>query len=70
MHTVYVLSHDATGKDTRLKPVQVKTGITDNIDTEVLSGLKAGDQVVTGLAIPGLTSDQGTQNPFALRRRF
>ncbi|MGB7768646.1 MAG: efflux RND transporter periplasmic adaptor subunit [Verrucomicrobiia bacterium] len=70
VHTVYVLSNNATGKNTELKAVQIKTGITDNIDTEVLSALKEGDRVVTGLAIPGLTSDQETQNPFAMRRRF
>jgi len=70
MHTVYVLTSDATGKNAELKAVQVRTGITDNIDTEVLSGLSAGDQVVTGLAIPGLTSNPTTQNPFASGRRF
>ena len=31
-----------------LKAVQVRIGITDNINTEVLSGLNEGDQVVTG----------------------
>ncbi len=70
IHTVYVLVSDAAGNHPELKPVQVMAGITDNIDTEVLSGLKAGDPVVTGLAIPGLTSDQNTRNPFAMRRHF
>ncbi len=70
VHTVYVLSNDATGKNDKLNAVQVKTGITDNIYTEVLSGLKEGDRIVTGLAIPGLTSGEGAQNPFAMRRRF
>jgi len=69
-HTVYVLIKDVTGKKDELKAVRVKIGITDNIDTEVLSGLQEGDQVVTGLAIPGLTSSEGTQNPFAVRRHF
>ena len=69
-HTVYVLTNDATGQNAKLKAAPVKTGITDNIDTEVLSGLKEGDRVVTGLAIPGLTSSQATQNPFAAGRRF
>ena len=31
-----------------LKPVQIKTGISDGISTEVLEGLKEGDVVVTG----------------------
>ena len=29
-------------------PVQVQTGITDGINTQIVSGLAAGDQVVTG----------------------
>ncbi|HUZ06621.1 MAG TPA: efflux RND transporter periplasmic adaptor subunit [Candidatus Paceibacterota bacterium] len=70
VHTVYVLVKDATGKNDELKAVQVKTGITDNINTEVLSGLNEGDPVVTGLAIPGLTSSGQTRNPFAGGRRF
>jgi HlyD family secretion protein len=70
VRTVYVLSSDATGHETKLKTVQVVTGITDNIHTEVLSGLKPGDQVVTGLAIPGLNVAQGPRNPFGLGHRF
>jgi len=70
VHIVYVLSGNASDKGARLKAVQVKTGITDNIYTEVLSGLKQGDRVVTSLAIPGLTSGGETQNPFSMRRRF
>jgi HlyD family secretion protein len=70
VHTVYVLSSRATGNDPRLKAVQVTTGITDNIHTEVLSGLKEGDQIVTGLAIPGLMAGQGIHNPFGLTRHF
>ncbi len=70
VHTVYVMVNDATGKNGELKALQVRTGITDNIFTEVLSGLKEGDQVVTGLAIPGLTAGQTTKNPFAGGRRF
>ena len=46
--TVFVMS--GQGKDAKLQPVQVKTGITDGINTEVLDGLKAGDKVVTGMA--------------------
>jgi len=30
-----------------LKPVVVKVGITDNVDTEILEGITAGAQVVT-----------------------
>jgi HlyD family secretion protein len=50
-HTVYVLT--GTGDAVKLQPVQVKTGITDGINTEVLSGLNAGDKVVTDEILPG-----------------
>src|ERR1017187_6379709 len=39
--TVYVL------KDDKLQPVQVKVGITDGINTEVMEGLSESDKVVT-----------------------
>lgn len=45
LRTVYVLS--GSGRDAKLKPVQIRTGITDGIYTEVLSGLKEGEQVVS-----------------------
>jgi HlyD family secretion protein len=64
--TVYILVGD--GKDAKLKPVQIKTGITDGVFTEVLSGLKEGDRVVTGLAY-GDESAGTARNPFAPRFR-
>jgi HlyD family secretion protein len=64
-HTVYLLIKGEAGNPDRLKPVEVKTSITDNINTEVLSGLKEGDLVVTGQAIPGMAADEGTKNPFS-----
>jgi len=39
---------------TQLQPVQVKTGITDGISTEVVSGLDEGAKVVTGVVVTGL----------------
>ncbi len=51
VHTIYVLAGE--GKDARLQAVQVKTGISDGIITEVLSGLDEGAQVVTGIASSG-----------------
>src|SRR5579859_2191271 len=51
-HTVYVLS--GTGDDAKLQAVQIRTGISDGISTEVLSGLDEGAQVVTGLMVTGL----------------
>ena len=62
-HTVYLLSGE--GKDATLKPVQIKTGITDGAFTEVLSGLDEGDIVVTGLAYGGAASASApSANPF------
>jgi len=46
-----------------LQPVQIKTGITDGISTEVLSGLNEGDKVVTGTVSTG-TAAATTSNPF------
>ena len=40
---VYATSADGA----KLKPIIVKTGITDGMDTEVTEGLKAGEAVVT-----------------------
>jgi HlyD family secretion protein len=50
-HTLYVLS--GTGKAAKLQAVQVKTGISDGISTEVLSGLNEGARVVTGVVSTG-----------------
>jgi HlyD family secretion protein len=61
VHTVYVLSGE--GKDAKLKPVQIKTGISDGISTEVLSGLDEGDSVVTGMASTS-TAAPAAANPF------
>jgi HlyD family secretion protein len=46
-HTVYVLAGE--GKDAKLQAMQIKTGISDGISTEVVSGLDEGMQVVTGM---------------------
>jgi HlyD family secretion protein len=57
-HTVYVLT--GAGDTVKLSPVQIKTGITDGINTEVLTGLKEGDKVVTDEFLPGARA----ANPF------
>lgn len=65
--TVYVLEPSSNPKQPpKLKPVQVKLGITDGITTEVLDGLQEGMQVVTGMIGGGDTaSRQGpTASPF------
>ena len=59
-HTVYVLTDE--GKDAKLQAVQIKTGISDGISTEVLSGLDEGAQVVTGTVSTG-PQTTATANP-------
>jgi HlyD family secretion protein len=49
--TVYLIDKQE-GSDVRLKPVTVKVGITDGAFTEVLDGLKEGDVVASGVALP------------------
>jgi HlyD family secretion protein len=61
VHTVYVLA--GAGKDAKLQAVQIRTGISDGISTEVLSGLDEGAQVVTGMLSPG-TQAATSANPF------
>jgi len=50
-HTVFVLS--GAGETAKLQAVQIKTGITDGIYTEVLSGLNEGDKVVINETLTG-----------------
>lgn len=59
--TVYVLPSGATLP----KPVQIKTGISDGIVTEVVEGLQEGDRVVTAevSSMSGTPSPHG--NPFS-----
>ncbi|HEY1787773.1 MAG TPA: efflux RND transporter periplasmic adaptor subunit [Verrucomicrobiae bacterium] len=68
VHTVYVLS--GQGRDVKLKPVQIHTGISDGIYTEVVSGLKEGDQVVTSSFMMGSSNSRPSSNPFGGFRRF
>jgi HlyD family secretion protein len=63
--TIYVLSFG------RPKPVQIKTGISDGIVTEVTEGLKEGDKIVTAeLSAPAAASSSPPTNPFSGGRRF
>jgi HlyD family secretion protein len=51
----------------KLKPVSVTFGITDNRNTEIVSGdLKAGDQVVIGETLSGDQSQNSTGRPMRL----
>jgi len=60
--TLYLL----VGSDPRTahpEPVTVKLGISDGTATEVLDGLKEGDQVITAVILPGAKSAPAA-NPF------
>ncbi|MEY2487141.1 MAG: HlyD family secretion protein [Verrucomicrobiota bacterium] len=59
--TVYVLPAGAR----QPKAVQIKTGISDSISTEVTEGLKEGDRVVIGAVGPGLSPNPASTNPFS-----
>ena len=52
-------------------PVQIKTGISDGISTEVLEGLQEGDRVVTAMTGKAASAAQQSNNPLAGgQRRF
>jgi HlyD family secretion protein len=56
---VYLLGADGT----KLKPVIVKTGITDGVDTEILEGLTEGLPVVTSTLVGAKKSGFGGPPP-------
>lgn len=62
--TVYVL----TGG--RPRPVQIKTGISDGVVTEIVEGLKEGDRVITAELSPKSSAASTPANPFSGPRRF
>jgi HlyD family secretion protein len=63
--TVYLLS------GSRPAPVQIKTGISDGVVTEVVEGLKEGDRVVTAEMATQSQAPSTPANPFSGgRRRF
>ncbi len=62
LRTVYVLA-DETGT-AMLKPVPVKTGITDGIFTEITEGLKEGEKVVSSVVQTDAQNATAGANPF------
>jgi len=62
--TVYVLSFRQP------KAVQIKTGISDGVVTEVVEGLKEGDRVVTAEMATKPQPASTPANPFSGGRRF
>jgi HlyD family secretion protein len=67
--TVYVLGDGPTGAKVP-KPVQVRTGISDGVYTEIVEGLKEGDEVITGQDLSFGMSSSGPSSPFGGRRGF
>src|SRR5438309_450996 len=57
--TVYVLSGDQP------QPLQIKTGISDGVVTEVIEGLKEGDRVVTAELASKSSAASPPPNPFS-----
>jgi HlyD family secretion protein len=57
MHTVYVMTDE--GGAPKLKPVMVRTGLSDGLVTEVVSGLEEGATVVTSVVMPGTPPPAG-----------
>ena len=71
VRTVYVLKKEGKSSKPELKPVTIRTGITDGIQVEVLEGLTEGEQVVTGMIVQDASQAGGTpaSNPFGGGRR-
>lgn len=67
--TLYTLTRPDSGAP-RLEAATVKLGISDGTSTEVLDGLKEGDQVVTSATVPGAKAGAPASNPFSGGRRF
>ena len=63
--TIYVLQGN------RPQPVEIKTGISDGVMTEVTEGLKEGERVITAqLSGPTAANTPQQGNPFSGPRRF
>ncbi|MGH7967286.1 MAG: efflux RND transporter periplasmic adaptor subunit, partial [Limisphaerales bacterium] len=64
--TVYVLQGGDSKRpeQQKLKPVQIKVGISDGVSTEVVDGLEEGQQVVTGMIVTGEGANGPTRSPF------
>ena len=61
--TVYALAGDESAP--QLKPVSIKTGITDGIFTEVTEGLKEGDKIVSGVVQNDSANAATPSSPFS-----
>lgn len=59
------LVYSTSANGAKLKPVIIKTSITDGTDTEVIEGLKAGETVVTSTSTSSMKSGFGGPPPQA-----
>ncbi|MEP6663015.1 MAG: hypothetical protein ABJC04_05055, partial [Verrucomicrobiota bacterium] len=64
--TVYLAEKKMVDGKTIIEPkaVQIKTGITDSLMTEVTEGLQEGDEVISGIALSDAESAKPAANPF------
>jgi HlyD family secretion protein len=69
IRTIYVLA-DAPGGGKTAKPVQIHSGISDGVFTEIIDGLKEGDEVITGQNMSAASAQSGSSSPFGGRRGF
>ena len=68
IHLAPVAPAGASGENGMPRPVQIRTGISDGRNIEVIDGLKEGDQVIVGV-VKEEASRERTVNPFAFGRR-
>lgn len=68
--TVYILDATKNPDHPELRQARIKTGINDGVSTEVIEGLKEGDQVVTALLSSSSDAASRPSNPFGGGRRF
>ncbi|MEK7676958.1 MAG: efflux RND transporter periplasmic adaptor subunit [Verrucomicrobiota bacterium] len=70
--TVYVVDKvgQGGGSRTMLRPVTVRTGISDGSFSEVLDGLSKGDQVATGVVTPSSATASASAKPNNTLRLF
>ena len=56
-------------RDSTIIPVQVEIGLDDDINTEIISGLKSGDEVITSMEqqTAATTAKAAASNPFMPR---
>jgi len=67
--TIYVLADAPSGGGKIPKPVQVHSGISDGVFTEIVDGLKEGDEVITGQNMSAASAQSGSSSPFGGGRR-